>query len=187
MANDETPDHYEILQISPNADLDTIQRVFRILARRLHPDNQETGNAARFLLLQKAYDILSNAEKRAQYDVVHSQLRKERWRIVEVGAQAEHNFALETQTRLTVLEVLYTDRRLNPQSMGVFFLDLERLTGRPREHLGFTMWYLSQKGFISRGDDSRLGITAVGVDYLEQNYESNLQRRRLEKGTTPAE
>ena len=183
MAADKTPDYYELLQISPNADQETIQRVFRLLARRFHPDNKDTGDQAHFLLIQTAYDTLSNAEKRAQYDIVHGQLRQERWRIVESGAHADNNFELETQTRLTVLEVLYTTRRLDPQSPGMFFLDLERLTGRPREHLGFTLWYLIQKKFVVREDNSRLGITAEGVDYLEQNYEANLQRRRLESGT----
>ena len=37
------PDYYETLQISPNADPDTIHRVYRLLAQRFHPDTQETG------------------------------------------------------------------------------------------------------------------------------------------------
>jgi len=36
------PDYYEFLQISPNAEGETIQRVYRFLATRLHPDNPET-------------------------------------------------------------------------------------------------------------------------------------------------
>ena len=40
--NDEL-DHYEIMQLSPNADTDTIQRVYRILAQRYHPDSLGTG------------------------------------------------------------------------------------------------------------------------------------------------
>jgi curved DNA-binding protein CbpA len=35
----EAVDYYEFLQISPNADADTIHRVYRFLAARLHPDN----------------------------------------------------------------------------------------------------------------------------------------------------
>jgi len=35
---------------------------------------------------------------------------------------------------------------------------------------------------VKRGDSSRLLITAEGVDYLEQHYESNLQRKRLRAG-----
>ena len=37
-------DYYEILQISPNAEPETVHRVFRLLAQRCHPDNAETGN-----------------------------------------------------------------------------------------------------------------------------------------------
>src|ERR1700734_3489023 len=37
------PDHYEILRLSHMADPETIERVYRTLARRFHPDNQETG------------------------------------------------------------------------------------------------------------------------------------------------
>ncbi|MEO7964396.1 MAG: J domain-containing protein, partial [Gemmatimonadaceae bacterium] len=33
------PDHYETLQVSPRADQETIERVFRHLAKRYHPDN----------------------------------------------------------------------------------------------------------------------------------------------------
>jgi hypothetical protein len=38
---------------------------------------------------------------------------------------------------------------------------------------------LSQKGLAKTGDSSRLVITAQGVDYLEQNYQQNIQTRRL--------
>jgi len=41
-------DHYEVLQISPNADVETIRRVYRMQAQRFHPDNLESGNAEAF-------------------------------------------------------------------------------------------------------------------------------------------
>ena len=41
-------DYYEDLQISPNADLETIERVYRLLAKRYHPDNQATGSIEKF-------------------------------------------------------------------------------------------------------------------------------------------
>ena len=37
-------DYYEFLQISPNADQDTIHRVYRFLAARFHPDNPDSGD-----------------------------------------------------------------------------------------------------------------------------------------------
>ena len=57
-------DYYELLQISPNADSDTIHRVFKYLAARLHPDNAATGNQQGFQQVQAAYDVLRKAEER---------------------------------------------------------------------------------------------------------------------------
>ncbi len=56
-------DCYEILQLSPNADGETISRVYRLLAARYHPDNRETGNSEKFLRLSEAYQILSDPAK----------------------------------------------------------------------------------------------------------------------------
>jgi len=41
-------DYYELLQVSPNADEDTIQRVFRHLAKKYHPDHQDSPDGDRF-------------------------------------------------------------------------------------------------------------------------------------------
>jgi DnaJ-class molecular chaperone len=62
------PNYYEFLQISPNADQDTIHRVYRFLAARYHPDNPITGDANTFRLLKEAYDVLSDPARHAQYD-----------------------------------------------------------------------------------------------------------------------
>ena len=53
-------DYYETLQISANAEPETIHRVFRLLAQRFHPDNKESGNGARFRELTEAYQVLSD-------------------------------------------------------------------------------------------------------------------------------
>jgi curved DNA-binding protein CbpA len=179
MEKNDTTDHYETLQISSNAEPETIHRVYRMLAQRFHPDNKETGSANRFRLVSDAYEILSVPEKRARYDVVHQQRQQDRWRLVSRGADTDNDFSMEQVLRLTVLEVLYTQRRLEPQVPGVFSVELEKLTGRPREHLEFTLWYLVQKKFITRGDSSLLVITAEGVEYLENNYQADIQSRRL--------
>jgi curved DNA-binding protein CbpA len=172
-------DYYEILQISPNAEPETVHRVYRLLAQRLHPDNQETGSETRFRQLTEAYEVLSDPQRRAKYDVVHQQQRRERWRLVSSAAQSENDFESEQLARLTVLEVLYTRRRVEPDTPGLFSTELEKLVGRPREHLEFTIWYLIQKKLIARSDNSVLLITADGVEHLEANYQDVLQRRRL--------
>lgn len=171
-------DLYELLQISANADFDTIHRLYRLLAQRLHPDNLETGDANRFRLVHDAYLVLSDPEKRAQYDIVHHRHQKDRWRLVSTGAPAGDTFESERLARLTVLEVLYTRRRLEPRDPGMYDLDFESVLGQPREHLEFTFWYLIAKNFIKRGDQSRLMITTEGVDHLEQ-HEADVRLRRL--------
>ncbi len=174
-----TADYYEALQISPNADPDTIQRVFRLLAQRFHPDNQETGNDGRFRLLHEAYLTLNDPEKRAQYDVRHQAVRQERWRFATSSSACDNDFELEQHVRYMVLEILYSRRRAEQNNPGLALMDLEELTGRPREHLEFTIWYLNQKKLLSRTDSANLTITADGVDYVEQNSQSRMQRLRL--------
>jgi curved DNA-binding protein len=179
MADGPADDYYELLQISPNAEPDTVHRVYRLLAQRFHPDNNATGSGTRFRAISEAYTVLSDPAKRAKYDVSYNARRKDRWRLVSTAAQDDNDFDAEQLVRLTVLEVLYTRRRTEPGEPGVFVLDLEQLLGRAREHLQFTIWYLAQKEFIRTADDSRLTITAAGVEYLEQNYSTVVQRRRL--------
>ena len=179
---DKPPDYYEILQISPNAEPETIHRVYRLLAGRLHPDNAETGNEGRFRQLAEAYQVLGDPQERARYDAIHASLRQERWRLLSSSGHAENDFESEQHIRLMVLELLYTRRRIELDSPGVSMLDLEALTGRAREHLEFTIWYLSQKKYLTRSDGSMLVITVDGVEYLEKNLTEAAQRRRLNSG-----
>src|SRR5262245_45934812 len=176
---DASIDYYDVLQVSPGAEPDTIHRVYRLLAQRFHPDNKETGNPAKFREVADAFAVLGDPEKRARYDIVHDRQQKERWRLVETGSNAEHDFDLEQRVRLTVLEVLYTRRRTDSHSDGLTLLDLEKLTGRAREQLEFTMWYLNNRKFVQRSDSSLFVITAEGVDHLEKNYDTAPQARRL--------
>lgn len=63
-------DYYELLGVTRDADASEIKRAYRNLARRLHPDaNPEDANAEeRFKEITKAYDVLSDPEKRHRYD-----------------------------------------------------------------------------------------------------------------------
>jgi len=74
-------DYYETLQVSPNADSETIERVYRILAKRYHPDNNHTGDAEKFRMLAEAFRVLSDSEKRAAYDVKYDRAQAHQWRI----------------------------------------------------------------------------------------------------------
>jgi molecular chaperone DnaJ len=62
-------DAYELLGVPRTADETQIKKAFRKLARELHPDvSQEENAEARFKEVAEAYEILSDAERRATYD-----------------------------------------------------------------------------------------------------------------------
>ena len=65
---DDFIDYYELLQISPNAEPETINRVYRLLAARLHPDNPQTGDVDAFLALNRAYELLADPESRSDHE-----------------------------------------------------------------------------------------------------------------------
>lgn len=61
--------HYSILGIQSSASPDEIRRAYRILARRYHPDlNPGQANVARFRKIAEAYEVLSDASRRASFD-----------------------------------------------------------------------------------------------------------------------
>lgn len=186
MSEDVTRDYYEVLQVNSNADPETIHRVYRFLAQRFHPDNKESGNEGRFREIHEAYAVISDPERRARYDIAFQQHRKDRWRLVSAGESADNDFELEQMVRMTLLEALYTKRRIEPDSPAIFEGDLESMIGRPREQLRFTIWYLQSKKLVTRDDSSRLVITVDGVEHLEQNYRSNMRHRRLTAGSEPS-
>lgn len=64
-------DYYQILGVTPSADLAVIKAVYKALALKFHPDrNKETPDyaAKRMLEINEAYSVLSDEKKRAEYD-----------------------------------------------------------------------------------------------------------------------
>lgn len=65
----EKRDYYEILGVSKDADDKTIKSAFRKLAKKYHPDvNKDADAPEKFKEAQEAYAVLSDADKRRQYD-----------------------------------------------------------------------------------------------------------------------
>jgi curved DNA-binding protein CbpA len=171
-------DCYEILEVSPNANSGTIDRTFRYLAQRYHPDNRDTGDRLRFEAVLNAYDSLRDLVKRAQYDIQHrnhaafcSSLAE------EVGDNKSNECEDDIQNRL--LSVLYVKRRQSISDPGIGNLPLERLLGCPAERLEFHLWYMKEKGWIVKTEDGLLAITAEGVDRANSDRRSKAEKKLL--------
>jgi len=156
-------DYYEVLEISPNANSETIDRIFRHLAQRYHPDNPDTGNRPRFDEVVQAYNTLRDPVRRAQYDIQHKDhLVYHRELAGEAGDRKTNERDADIQDRL--LSLLYAKRRRNVDNPGIGNIELEQLLRCPREHLEFHIWYLKAKGWIGTLENGLLAITADGVD-----------------------
>jgi hypothetical protein len=171
-------DYYDVLQLSPKADPDTIHRVYRMLAQRYHPDNLETGDQEQFRLLLEAYRVLSDPERRAAYDTTLTQTRQLRWKIFDQPSAAQGKEA-EKRKRAGVLSLLYAQRVNQPHQPALSIPEFEDLLGCPREHLEFTFWYLREGGCIQRGDNGRFTITLKGVDAVESDETPIIPNERL--------
>lgn len=165
----DTVDYYELLQVNPKADSDTIHRVYRLQAQRFHPDNKDTGDAATFKLMREAYEVLTDSEKRAAYDVKLNKIQKKRWKIFEKPAEAQ-GVEAEKRKRSAILSMLYTKRIQSPGSPAVGISDFENVLGIPKEHLEFPLWYLRESGNVSRSDNAKFVITVRGVDEVERTH-----------------
>jgi len=183
---DSFEDHYEDLQVSPNADQETIERVYRLLAKRYHPDNNGSGSVEKFDIITKAYKVLSQPEKRAAYDATYAE-KKERVMRAFAQVSAPGGFAADSHIRRQILSVLYIERRQDPEKAGVGLWRFEKLLGWPEKMLEFHAWYLKEKKFIERTDTGGFAITAAGVDELEQNGMILGKDQLLPETTSPNE
>lgn len=167
-ASPEELDCYEIMQLSPNANADTIQRVYRILAQRYHPDSAQTGDKEMFLRLCEAHSILSDPERRAQYDAHYGETRRLYWKIFD-RAEAALGPEGEQRKRKGILDLLYAKLLHDPERSSMTVFEFEQLLGCPREHLEAALWYLRGKGYVKRGDNGRFTITVPGFDEVESH------------------
>jgi curved DNA-binding protein len=178
-------DYYELMQISPNAEVETIRRVYRFLAGHLHPDNSETGDPEKFFLLKQAYDILSDPERRAEYDAT---CKNKVPQPVSLSTSIDFMDDLEGELnrRLVLLALLYIQRRTNPCKPEVSLFEVERRMGVPRDYLEFTTWYLENKRYITKADNADFKLTVEGVDFVEsQRVNIPILNKLLTNGTEP--
>jgi len=172
-------DYYELLEISPNANSETIERVFRYFAMRYHPDNQDTGDESRFSEILEAHNVLKDPVKRARYDIQHKDHLNLR---TELIGDASSNTTIERDVAIQakLLSLLYVKRRQDVNNPGIGDTEIERLSGCPREHLEFHLWYLKAKGWIGRIENGTFAITVEGIDRANSEHRRDTPTRLLD-------
>ncbi len=178
MSSDTFIDFYELMQISPHAEVETLERVYHMLAERYHPDNPRSGDRERYERLVQAYHVLSDRETRRAYDIQHHARSSRPIAIFETREFAS-GIEGEPYRRMGILCLLYDRRRSNPESPGYSILELEAVMNFPREHLMFPVWYLKDNGLIHQDQNSNFVITGPGADYVEKNLSSYESLRQL--------
>lgn len=171
-------DYYEILELSPNANSGTIERMFRYLAKLYHPDNQESGDRLRFELLLEANATLKDAAKRAEYDLQYQGHLGNRVKLVADASKGQ-SIERDADVQDKLLSVLYVKRRQDIRNPGIGNLELERLLDCPTEHLEFHLWYLKEKGWIGKTEQGTIAITAEGVDRTHSEHHRKTTKKLL--------
>ena len=80
MSANDFVDFYDVLQISSISDTETIERVFRHLAKKLHPDYSDQTNNDQFIKIVEAYEVLSDPKTRAIYDARYQDYWNRKWK-----------------------------------------------------------------------------------------------------------
>lgn len=173
-------DHYEVLEVSQTASFETIERVFRYMAKRFHPDVAENGDITRFSAIVEAYETLSNPANRANFDLEYDKQKTAKVEIVEgTGSVGD-----DTADRHKLLKLFYAQRRRSMKTPGMGITTVESMMGIPQEVLEFHLWYFRERGWIQREEGGAISITADGVDKLESSAEviAANNRKRITDG-----
>lgn len=165
-------DYYKILGIDKKASIDDIKKAYRKLALKYHPDrNPDDKKHAeeQFKKISEAYAVLSDAEKRQQYDQFGSEQFNQRFSREDIFRGADLNDIL---------------RDLGFGSHGAdfsWFFDLGGGGGRSRSQRSphsFGNFYGAQRRMPQKGDDLQYNITIS----LEESANGAEKKISLRKG-----
>jgi curved DNA-binding protein CbpA len=126
-------DHYKVLDVPRDASMEDLQRAFRGLALRYHPDRNAAPDAAsKMMAINEAWKTLSDPHRRQEYDALLARpapnpeyavsillaardvVYRSGWRVLE-----DHDRALVVESARQKLRVLFMERVDNATLMGI--------------------------------------------------------------------
>ena len=126
---------YEILEVSQNASREVINKAYKVLVKKYHPDLQQNDNdreeaKRKMQIINEAYETLNDDSKRKQYDeilnkekelqirkqqeiIINEQLQKEKQSMQKEKEQYMHNIQNQMNARINTNSVnnIQSDRR----------------------------------------------------------------------------
>ena len=148
--------------------MELIEASVRLRLQCYAPDNKETGDPEKFDAVKKAYMTLSDRQSRAQYDREYKQRRP------AAGTPDNNTVTAETvraeiRKRYGIVKALYGQLLKDPHAAAMSAIVLSNAVGVPGEHLRFSLWFLKEKGLLSRTDKGEYRLTADGAEWLERH------------------
>ncbi|MFM7332232.1 MAG: J domain-containing protein, partial [Brachymonas sp.] len=147
---------YEVLQVSHNADAEVIRAAYRSLIQRFHPDRQPNNPqmAERVAQITRAYDLLSDPQRRAEYDSLRRRTDAEQRLAPQRHASSRHQLSTRS-------------------------FDLSNFSLIPR-----ASWLLIALGFLIIAWGAGLGVKTFGSVYVSPVTELSQLRTRIESPVT---
>lgn len=163
--------YYDILKVGKDASTEEIKRSFRKLARQYHPDLNPGDKAAeeQFKILGEAYDILSDAEKRSQYDQFGQYWQQQGF---------QQSSRPQTTKKWGGQPNPFTSDKVDFSEFADFQEFLDQLLERPQGKKNRA----GAKGKSPRGGRGRRDAEARLTLPLEKAYSGGRERIRLEDG-----
>lgn len=162
-------DHYAVLGLSSGCNADEIEKAFRNCAQKYHPDHSETADVDKFQECLRAYQILKDAEKRAEFHRAHFGDESADGMGFAPGPDA----SLDQQSAIDDAEInekillqLYKQRREHADEPGIIGFYIQEKLGVSEKNFDFHVWYLKSKGYVEMNQQSELEITIEGVDHV---------------------
>lgn len=130
---------YEILEVSEKASKEVIDKAYRVLAKKYHPDLQSAENMQnaeiKMKQINEAYAILSDEEKRKQYDETLT-IQREEERKRKMEQEKSQNFSTFGQVQnATNAQMSYEEKRYQDIQRRRYEADLKRYEEQKRQQI----------------------------------------------------